>query len=137
MFTDVDNALIDKEFEGLRLASLKRCADQKEYENVIKAFEFARAAHEGVRRRSGEPYIIHPIAVAKIVVQEIGLGYKSIISALVHDVVEDTDYTIEDVERLFGEKIALPKLKVPSITQQPSRQRILKGFFSLSTMMSG
>lgn len=106
MFTEKDNALIEKEFEGLRLASLKRCADQKEYEMVIKAFDFARAAHEGVRRRSGEPYIIHPIAVAKIVVQEIGLGYKSIVAALVHDVVEDTEYTIDDVERLFGVKIA-------------------------------
>ncbi len=106
MFTEKDNALIEKEFEGLRLASLKRCADQKEYEMVIKAFDFARVAHDGVRRRSGEPYIIHPIAVSKIVVQEIGLGYKSIVAALVHDVVEDTEYTIEDISRLFGVKIA-------------------------------
>jgi GTP pyrophosphokinase len=106
VFTPEDNALIDKEFEELRLASLKRCADQSEYEMVLKAFEFARSAHNGVRRRSGEPYIIHPICVAKIVVQEIGLGYKSIVSALIHDVVEDTEYNIEDIERLFGAKIA-------------------------------
>lgn len=106
MFTDKDNKLIDKEFDLLRLASLKRCANQDEYEIVLKAFDFARAAHNGVRRRSGEPYILHPISVALVVVQEIGLGYKSIVSALIHDVVEDTEYTIEDIERLFGEKIA-------------------------------
>jgi len=106
MFTDKDNQLIDKEFEILRLATLKRCANQGEYETVLKAFEFAKAAHNGVRRRSGEPYILHPISVAQIVVQEIGLGYKSIVSALIHDVVEDTEYTIEDIERLFGPKIA-------------------------------
>ena len=77
-FTKEDYELINKEFESLRLAALKRCANQEEYEGVIKAFEFANEAHKGVRRRSGEPYIIHPIAVAKIVVQEIGLGYSSI-----------------------------------------------------------
>ncbi|HCV15742.1 MAG TPA: GTP pyrophosphokinase [Rikenellaceae bacterium] len=106
MFTEQDNQLIEKEFEVLRLASLKRCANQGEYETVLKAFDFAKAAHNGVRRRSGEPYIIHPISVAQIVVQEIGLGYKSIVAALVHDVVEDTEYTLEDIERLFGAKVA-------------------------------
>jgi len=105
-FTKQDNELIEREFESLRLAALKRCASQEEYEGVLKAFEFANEAHKGVRRRSGEPYIIHPIAVAKIVVQEIGLGYKSIVAALLHDVVEDTEYTTEDIERLFGSKIA-------------------------------
>ena len=105
-FTREDNELIEREFEQLRLAALRRCASQEEYEGVLKAFEFANEAHKGVRRRSGEPYIIHPIAVAKIVVQEIGLGYKSIVAALLHDVVEDTEYTTEDVERLFGSKIA-------------------------------
>jgi GTP pyrophosphokinase len=106
MFTEQDNQLIEKEFEVLRLASLKRCANQGEYEVVLKAFDFAKAAHNGVRRRSGEPYILHPISVAQIVVQEIGLGYKSIVAALIHDVVEDTEYTLEDIERLFGAKVA-------------------------------
>ena len=106
MFTEQDNELIQKEFESLRVASLKRCANQQEYEEVVKAFEFANEAHKGVRRRSGEPYIIHPIAVAKIVVQEIGLGYKSIVTALLHDIVEDTEYTVEDLQRLFGAKVA-------------------------------
>ena len=105
-FTREDNELIEREFESLRLAALKRCASQEEYEGVLKAFDFANEAHKGVRRRSGEPYILHPIAVAKIVVQEIGLGYKSIVTALLHDVVEDTEYTTEDIERLFGAKIA-------------------------------
>src|SRR4030042_4593737 len=66
----------------------------------------ANEAHKGMRRRSGEPYILHPIAVAKIATHEIGLGTKSVICALLHDVVEDTDYTIEDIEHHFGKKIA-------------------------------
>ena len=106
MFTQEDNELIQREFESLRIASLKRCANQEEYEDVIRAFEFANEAHKGVRRRSGEPYILHPIAVAKIVVEEIGLGYKSIVTALLHDIVEDTEYTVEDLSRLFGPKVA-------------------------------
>ena len=105
MFTEEDIKLIDKEFEELRLASEKRCANKEEYQEVIRAFEFANEAHKGVRRRSGEPYIIHPISVAKIVVKEIGLGYKSIVTALLHDIVEDTEYTVDDISRLFGEKI--------------------------------
>ena len=105
-FTKSDYDLINKEFEELRLAALKRCASQEEYDGVLKAFDFANEAHKGVRRRSGEPYIIHPISVAKIVVNEIGLGYKSIVAALLHDVVEDTEYTVDDIKRLFGEKIA-------------------------------
>ncbi len=106
MFTEKDRELIDREFEELRIFSLKRCSNQEEYETVLKAFEYADAAHYGIRRKSGDPYILHPIAVAKIVVKEIGLGYKSIVTALLHDIVEDTEYTIEDIERLFGPKIA-------------------------------
>ena len=75
--------------------------------NFIKrAFFLAKEAHEGVRRRSGEPYLLHPIAVAKIVIEEIGLGVKSVVAALLHDVVEDTEYSVEDMERIFGPKIA-------------------------------
>ena len=106
MFTEEDYKLIEREFEGLRVSSRKRCADDEQYQLVLKAFEFANEAHKGVRRRSGEPYILHPIAVAKIVVDEIGLGCKSICAALLHDVVEDTEFTVEDIQRLFGEKIA-------------------------------
>ena len=106
MFTEEDNKLIEREFEGLKTSARKHCADEEQYNLVLKAFEFANEAHKGVRRRSGEPYILHPIAVAKIVVDEIGLGCKSICAALLHDVVEDTEFTVEDIERLFGEKIA-------------------------------
>jgi len=72
----------------------------------MKAYNLANEAHKGVRRKSGEPYILHPIAVAKIVSSEIGLGAKAVACALMHDVVEDTDYTIDDIERIFGKKIA-------------------------------
>ncbi len=79
---------------------------RKRVEIITKAFNFANQAHKGVKRRSGEPYIMHPIAVAKIVCNEIGLGSTSICCALLHDVVEDTDYTVEDIENIFGSKIA-------------------------------
>ena len=79
---------------------------RKKVEIIERAYRFAKEAHKGIRRRSGEPYILHPIAVAKIVSQEIGLGSTSICAALLHDVVEDTEYTVEDIERLFGKKIA-------------------------------
>ena len=79
---------------------------RKHVEIIERAFKFAKEAHKGTRRRSGEPYILHPIAVARIVVEELGLGSTSICAALLHDVVEDTDYTKEDIERSFGKKIA-------------------------------
>ena len=106
IFTAQDHALIAREYASLKEAARGRCADEHELETVQKAFEFANEAHKNVRRRSGEPYIIHPIEVAKIVVTDIGLGYKSIVAALLHDVVEDTDYTTEDIRNLFGDKIA-------------------------------
>ena len=106
MQTEQDRALITREFKELESASLKRCQNREEFEMVQQAFAFADEAHKEVRRRSGDPYILHPIAVATIVVKEIGLGCKSIVSALLHDVVEDTEYTIDDIQRRFGDKIA-------------------------------
>ena len=79
---------------------------RKKVEIIERAYKFAKEAHSGIRRRSGEPYILHPIAVAKIASQEIGLGSTSICAALLHDVVEDTDYTVEDIRQNFGNKIA-------------------------------
>ena len=79
---------------------------RKKVEIITKAFNFAKQAHKGVKRLSGEPYILHPIAVAQIACGEMGLGSTSICAALLHDVVEDTDYTVEDIENIFGEKIA-------------------------------
>ena len=105
-FTKEDFDVIARDYADLKEAARKRCANQQELDVVQKAFDFANEAHKGVRRRSGEPYILHPIAVAKIVVSNIGLGYKSIAAALLHDVVEDTEYTVEDISNLFGEKIA-------------------------------
>ncbi len=105
-FTPKDYEIIKEEYALLRLAAEKRCSSEAELAVVQKAFEFANEAHKNVRRRSGEPYILHPIAVAKIVVNDIGLGYKSIAAALLHDVVEDTDYTVDDIRNLFGEKIS-------------------------------
>ncbi len=79
---------------------------RKKIDLITKAFNFAKEAHKGVRRLSGEPYIMHPIAVARIACEEIGLGSTSICAALLHDVVEDTDYTVEDISNIFGPKIA-------------------------------
>ncbi len=105
-FTEQDYELIRQSCSGLMEAAEKRCANPRELEVVKKAFNFANEAHKNVRRRSGDPYMLHPIEVAKIVVSDIGLGYKSIAAALLHDVVEDTDYTIDDIRNLFGDKIA-------------------------------
>ena len=96
---------IQHEFDCL-LEAYKKSKHRQKIEIITKAFHFANAAHKGIRRRSGEAYILHPIAVARIAVSEIGLGSTSICSALLHDVVEDTDYTVEDIENLFGKKIA-------------------------------
>ena len=79
---------------------------RRKIERITKAFNFANQAHAGVKRRSGEPYIMHPIAVARIVCREMGLGSTSICSALLHDVVEDTEYTVQDISDMFGPKIA-------------------------------
>jgi GTP pyrophosphokinase len=100
-----DEEMINQGFQELIDAYL-HTKHRKKVDIITKAFNFARQAHKGVKRRSGEPYIMHPIAVAKIVCCEIGLGSTSICSALLHDVVEDTDYTVEDIENLFGPKIA-------------------------------
>ncbi len=100
-----DNLLINGAFQHL-LDSYLSSRHRKKVDIITKAFNFARQAHKGVRRLSGEPYIMHPIAVAQIACEEVGLGSTSICAALLHDVVEDTDYTTEDIENIFGPKIA-------------------------------
>ncbi len=100
-----DEKLVNDAFQHLvdtYLASRHR----KKVDVITKAFNFAKQAHKGVRRLSGEPYIMHPIAVAQIACGEIGLGSTSICAALLHDVVEDTDYTVEDISNIFGPKVA-------------------------------
>lgn len=100
-----EEAMIEQAFQEL-LHDYLQTKHRKRVEIITKAFNFANQAHKGIKRRSGEPYIMHPIAVAKIVCNEIGLGSTSICAALLHDVVEDTDYTVEDIENIFGHKIA-------------------------------
>ncbi|NDV57221.1 bifunctional (p)ppGpp synthetase/guanosine-3',5'-bis(diphosphate) 3'-pyrophosphohydrolase [Bacteroides sp. 519] len=100
-----DDELIEQSFQEL-ITDYLSTKHRKRVEIITKAFNFANQAHKGIKRQSGEPYIMHPLAVAKIVCTEIGLGSTSICSALLHDVVEDTDYTVEDIENLFGPKIA-------------------------------
>ncbi len=100
-----DNKLIGDAFQHL-IDTYVSSRHRKKVDIVTKAFNFARQAHKGVRRLSGEPYIMHPIAVAQIACEEMGLGSTSICAALLHDVVEDTDYTVEDISNIFGEKVA-------------------------------
>ena len=102
---EMEDQMIEQAYQNL-LNGYLSSNHRKKVEIIDKAFKFARDAHKGIRRRSGEPYIMHPLAVATIVSQEIGLGSTSISAALLHDVVEDTDYTIEDIQAQFGEKIA-------------------------------
>ena len=104
-FTPEEEQMIQREFEAL-LEDYAQTPHRQNVEIITHAFNFAHKAHYGVRRLSGEPYIMHPLAVARICVREIGLGSTSICSALLHDVVEDTDYTVEDIAGLFGDKIA-------------------------------
>ena len=103
---NVDEQLINDAFQHL-LDSYISSRHRKKVDIITKAFNFAKQAHKGVRRLSGEPYIMHPIAVAQIACEEVGLGSTSICAALLHDVVEDTDYTVEDIENIFGTKIAM------------------------------
>ena len=104
-FTPEEDLMIRREFEAL-LDDYAHTPHRQKVELITHAFNFAYKAHYGVRRLSGEPYIMHPLAVARICVQQIGLGSTSICAALLHDVVEDTDYTVEDIAGLFGDKIA-------------------------------
>jgi len=105
IFDEEDIKRIQDEYASLT-DNLLRCNKEDDRGLIDKAFRIANEAHWNMRRKSGEPYILHPIAVARIVNQEIGLGARSITAALLHDVVEDTDYTLENVERDFGPKIA-------------------------------
>ncbi|MFR9593350.1 MAG: HD domain-containing protein, partial [Rikenellaceae bacterium] len=101
-----DERILAEAWEKLKLSCAKVCKSDDDWDLVHRAYFLAKEAHQGVRRRSGEPYLLHPIAVAHIVLDEIGLGVKSVVASLLHDVVEDTDYTVADIERIFGAKIA-------------------------------
>lgn len=100
-----EEKMINDEFQAL-LNDYLNSNHRRKVDIITKAFNLANEAHKGARRRSGEPYIMHPLAVARIVSREMGLGSTSISAALLHDVVEDTDYTVEDIRMMFGDKIA-------------------------------
>ncbi|MDE7388270.1 MAG: RelA/SpoT family protein [Muribaculaceae bacterium] len=103
--SEAEDRMIEEAFNDV-LQGYLRSNHRKKVEIIERAYRFAKEAHKGIRRRSGEPYILHPIAVAKIASQEMGLGSTSICAALLHDVVEDTDYTVDDIRQNFGAKIA-------------------------------
>ncbi|MBR5281535.1 MAG: bifunctional (p)ppGpp synthetase/guanosine-3',5'-bis(diphosphate) 3'-pyrophosphohydrolase, partial [Alistipes sp.] len=105
-YTAEDEIIIEEKWQELQRSCEKICKNEEDWNFIKRAYFLAKEAHQGVRRRSGEPYFLHPIAVAQIVVDEIGLGVKSVVAALLHDVVEDTEYTVEDMEHIFGKKIA-------------------------------
>lgn len=133
-----DEQMIQDGFNDL-LQDYLNSNHRRKVERITKAFNFAKQAHDGVKRRSGEPYIMHPIAVAKIVCSEMGLGSTSICAALLHDVVEDTEYTVEDIRNMFGDKIAqivdgLTKISGGIFGEQASAQA--KNFRKLLLTMS-
>src|ERR1700712_551410 len=100
-----EKRLILRQYRAL-LRGLKLRIKKGDRDMLRRAFEIAADAHKDTRRKSGEPYILHPLAVAQIVVEEIGLGVTSTICALLHDVVEDTEMTLEDIGHEFGESYA-------------------------------
>lgn len=136
-FSQEEKDNIQKQFDELLRLSPKCHKNEETLALVKKAFSVANEAHYGTRRRSGEPYILHPIAVAKIVSDEIGLGSKSVISALLHDVVEDTDITLEDINNMFGPKIAqivdgLTKIRGVLKNKEGQAENFKKIVFTLS-----
>ena len=103
---NLNNNNIDVAF-GKLLEGYVNSNHRQKTDVIQKAYNFATKAHEGVLRPSGEPYMAHPVRLATIVSQEVGLGSTSICAALLHDVLEDSDYTIDDIRNIFGPKVAL------------------------------
>ncbi len=136
-FTQEEKDSIELEFNEILKCCPKCRKDPESVATIRKAFDLANEAHYGMRRRSGEPYIFHPIEVAKIASGEIGLGMKSVVCALLHDVVEDTDVTLEDIEHLFDPKIAqivdgLTKIRGLLKTKSSQAENIKKVLLTLS-----
>lgn len=111
-----EDMMIDNEFNAL-INDYLNSNHRRKIDIITRAFQLAKEAHKGARRRSGEPYIMHPLAVARIVCGEIGLGSTSICAALLHDVIEDTEYTEEDIRGLLGDKIARIVVGLTKISQ--------------------
>ncbi len=135
-----EQEIIQSEYDAL-LQDYLASNHRRHVEIIEKAFFFAKQAHKGITRLTGEPYIMHPLAVARIVVKEIGLGSTSICAALLHDVVEDTDYTVEDISAMFGEKIAsivdgLTKISGDKFAEQAKGQEQAENMRKLLLTMS-
>ena len=101
---ELENQEISRRYKKM-LKNTYQTLTKEDKKLIRKAFDLAVDAHKDQRRKTGEPYIFHPIEVANIVANEIGLGATSIAAALMHDVVEDTNYTLDDIQEIFGEKI--------------------------------
>ena len=99
------NAIIEQNIADM-IEAIKRRIEPEDINRIKEAFSLAKEAHKKQFRKSGEPYILHPIAVARIIAEELELGANPIMAAFLHDVVEDTDYTIEDIRNLFGDDVA-------------------------------
>ena len=135
---ELEKKTILKKYKDLLLLLYDK-TNATQREQIHKAMALAAKAHKDMRRKSGEPYIYHPLAVAKIVVQEINLGTTSVVCALLHDVVEDTEYTLEDIRDMFGDKVAkitdgLTKIENLAISSDESIQaeNFRKIFLSMS-----
>ncbi|MDR1699051.1 MAG: HD domain-containing protein, partial [Prevotellaceae bacterium] len=135
-----EQEMIQREYDAL-ITDYENSNHRRHIEIIQKAFLFAKQAHNGITRLTGEPYIMHPLAVARIVVKEIGLGSTSVCAALLHDVVEDTDYTVEDISAMFGEKIAsivdgLTKISGDKFAEQAKGQEQAENMRKLLLTMS-
>ena len=122
VFTPEEEAMLEQEFQAL-LTDYIHSPHGNRVELITRAYQLAKSAHHGVRRLSGEPYMMHPLSVARIVVNEIGLGSTSICAALLHDVVEDTDYTVEDIEHHRRRTHQTLRWRVRRQSHEASRER--------------
>ena len=113
------DVLLNNQIEAILTVMKRRNLSDEDAVRIRQAFEFAREAHAGQLRKSGAPYIIHPVAVARIVAEELQLGPNPVIAAFLHDVVEDTDFTIDDVKARFGSDVAY---LVRVVTKQKKKQ---------------
>lgn len=136
-FTKEEIEKIEAEFATVLSYCPKVYKDDESMRVVQKAFDLANKAHSGSRRKSGEPYIFHPLSVAKIVSGEMGLGVRSVVGALLHDVVEDTDYTVDDIRNMFDDRIAtiidgLTKIRSALKTKSSQAENFRKMLLTLS-----
>ncbi|MDP3927534.1 MAG: bifunctional (p)ppGpp synthetase/guanosine-3',5'-bis(diphosphate) 3'-pyrophosphohydrolase [Bacteroidota bacterium] len=135
---DLENKLIVKAYRNV-LKSIRRTITREDKAAIRKAFEISLEAHKNMRRKSGEPYIIHPLAVAQICAEEIGLGVTSVICALLHDTVEDTDITLDLLRLKFGDKVALiidGLTKISGVLDQPDKSIQAENFKKMLLTLS-